>query len=80
MMDKKKIADRIKELIKEYKLKKESLENYKKEFENLGKNRKVRKYIELAEIINNSNKDLNSIILEISELEKKFKEFKDSIN
>jgi len=80
MMDKKKIADRIKELIKEYKLKKESLENYKKEFENLGKNRKVRKYIELAEIINNSNKDLNSIILEISELEKKFKEFEDSIN
>ena len=75
MMDKKKIADRIKELIKEYKLKKESLENYKKEFENLGKSRKVRKYIELAENINNSNKDLNSIILEISELEKKFKEF-----
>ncbi len=80
MMDKEKIAERIKELIKEYKLKKESLENYKKEFEKLGKSRKVRKYIELAENINNSNKDLNSIILEISELEKKFKESEDSIN
>lgn len=79
-MDKEKIAERIKELIRKYKLKKESLEDYKKEFEKLGKSRKVREYIELAENINNSNKDLNSMIQEISELEKKFKESEDSIN
>lgn len=73
MMDKVKIADRIKELIRKYKLKKESLEDYKKAFEELGKNRKVRKYIELAENINNSNKDLNNIIQEVAALEQKFK-------
>jgi len=72
-MDKVKIADRIKELIRKYKLKKESLEDYKKAFEELGKNRKVRKYIELAENINNSNKDLNNIIQEVAALEQKFK-------
>jgi len=80
MMDKEKIADRIKELIKEHRIKKESLENYKNEFEKLGKSRKVRRYVELAENINNSNKELSSILQEISELEKKFKESEDSIN
>ena len=73
MMDKGKIADRIEDLIREYKLKKESLEDYKKGFEKLGKSRKVRKYIELAENINNSNKDLNNIIQEVAALEQKFK-------
>ena len=73
MMDKEKIAERIKELIRKYKLKKESLEDYKKAFEELGKSRKVRKYIELAENINNSNKDLNNIIQEVAALEQKFK-------
>ena len=73
MMDKKKIADRIKESIRKYKLKKESLEDYKKAFEKLRKNRKVKKYIELAENINNSNKDLNNIIQEVAALEQKFK-------
>lgn len=72
-MDKEKIAERIKELIRKYKLKKESLEDYKKAFEELGKSRKVRKYIELAENINNSNKDLNNIIQEVAALEQKFK-------
>jgi len=43
MMDKEKIADRIKELIKEHRIKKESLENYKNELEKLGKSRKVRR-------------------------------------
>ena len=73
-MDKEKIANRIKELIKRYKEKKDSLEGVKKEFENLKKSRKVKRYMELAEIINNSNKGMNDIIREISALDQKFKE------
>ena len=78
MMDKKEISNRIEKLIREYELKKETLEKNRKKFEKLKKSRKVRKYLEFAENINDSNKDLNNITQEVAALEQKLKDIDNS--
>ena len=72
-MHKEKIAIRIEELIKEYKAKKDGLDEIMKKFEKIQKNRKVKNYIELREIIANSKKELLAIIKEISVFQEKYK-------
>jgi len=73
-MDKEGIAKRIEELIRGYREKKKSLNESKKEYEKLLKNRKVKRYVELCEIIGNSNRELLSMMQEITKLQEKFKE------
>ena len=72
-MDKEEIAVRIEELIKKYKNKKDELDDKTKEYEKIQKNRKVRMYIELSEIISNSKKELFSIIEDVTKLQEKYK-------
>ncbi len=72
-MDKEEIAVRIEELIKKYKNKKDELDDKTKEYEKIQKNRKVRMYIELGEIISNSKKELFSIIEDVTKLQEKYK-------
>ena len=72
-MNKEQLASRIKELIKQYKDKKDSLESVKKELEKLKSHRKVKKYIDQCETVMKLNKEMQAIIGEISAIEQRLK-------